>query len=45
MGITAYPFTFSAWVNTSKLGTTQSILHIGNSGATNVFYGIEITAA
>jgi hypothetical protein len=39
-----YPFTVSAWVNTSKLNATQSILHMWNSGSTTIYYGIEISS-
>lgn len=38
-----YPFTISAWINTSKIGTTQSIVHMWNSGSTTIYYWIEIT--
>ena len=44
INLTAYPFTFSVWVNTSRLNATQSILHIGNSGSTTVYYGLEISS-
>lgn len=42
--LTGYPFTFSAWVNTSRPTTSanQPIVYVGNSGVTNVSYGLYI---
>ena len=42
--LTAYPFTISAWVNTSRLNATQAIVSIANSWTTTTYYGIEISS-
>lgn len=42
--LTGYPFTFSAWVNTSRPtgAGNQPIVYVGNSGTINVSYGLYI---
>ena len=42
MALTAYPFTFAAWINTDTIAGTDAIIQIGNSATTTTYYGIQL---
>jgi len=43
--ITAYPFTISAWIKTSRVNVTQEIAMFGNSATNTTYYGIRLVNA
>ena len=41
-GITAYPFSFSAWINANAIATTDNIISIGNSASTITYWSLQL---
>jgi hypothetical protein len=44
IGVSAYPFTFSAWVNTDTIAGTDSIVMMGNSATTTTYFGLQLVS-